>query len=218
MKPSVLIVAGASAVGKTTVSSLLLESGKFELVRSVTTREMRSDSFGSEYIYLSREEFLRRIEAGDVLEHTEYSGNLYGTPKSEIERIFGEGRIPLLILDLNGVRSLSESGEVEACAVYIYDDLSVMERRLRERYLDGFATEDGFEKYKRRTEQNISDYLVIDSYSELFYAFLKNKATPSDSAAELLSIFESFLEGKAKDATENFRVAKILRESARKKQ
>ena len=92
----VLILAGASAVGKTTVGTLLVESGKFELVRSATTREKRDDAFGSEYIYLTRNEFLKLVSDGGVLEHTEYAGHLYGTPRSEIERISGEGRTPLI--------------------------------------------------------------------------------------------------------------------------
>ena len=110
---SCLVIAGASAVGKTTVGTLLVESGKFELVRSVTTREMRGDAFGSEYIYLTRDEFLKLVSDGGVLEYTEYAGNLYGTPRSEIERIVGEGKTPLLILDLNGVKSLSAAEGVK---------------------------------------------------------------------------------------------------------
>ena len=103
----ILVIAGPSAVGKTTVmNEILRQNAGFEYIRSATTRAPRGDVFDLEYIYLSKEEFLERIENGGVLEYTEYGGNFYGTPKSEIERIFSVGKTPVLILDLNGVKSL----------------------------------------------------------------------------------------------------------------
>ena len=98
----VLVIAGPSAVGKTTVMKKILTLyPEFEFVRSATTREARNDSHKSEYIYLSVDEFKKRLSDGKMLEYTEFGGNFYGTPESEIERIFAQGKIPLLILDSN---------------------------------------------------------------------------------------------------------------------
>ena len=90
-----IVIAGASGVGKTTVANLILEKCDFSLVRSATTRPPREDGNYDEYLYLTREEFLSRVENGEMLEFTEYGDRLYGTPKSEIERIVSEGKIPL---------------------------------------------------------------------------------------------------------------------------
>ena len=69
----ILVLAGPSAVGKTTVMKEILEKyPEFEFVRSATTREVRNDSHKSEYIYLSRSEFSDRVEKGEMLEHTEF--------------------------------------------------------------------------------------------------------------------------------------------------
>ena len=93
-----LVLAGPSGGGKTTVMNELVGSDYgFELVRSATTREKRGDGNDGEYIYLSKDEFSGQIKAGKMLEFTEYGGNLYGTPHSEIERIVKEDKIPLLI-------------------------------------------------------------------------------------------------------------------------
>ena len=92
----ILVIVGPSGVGKTTVADKILSSkAEFSFVRSATTRLPRGDGKDSEYLYVSREEFARRVENGEMLEYMEYGDNLYGTPRSEIDRVFSEGRIPL---------------------------------------------------------------------------------------------------------------------------
>ena len=214
---TVLILAGASAVGKTTVGTLLVELGKFELVRSVTTREMRADTFGSEYIYLTRDEFLKLVEDGGVLEYTEYAGHLYGTPRSEIERISAEGKTPLLILDLNGVKSLSAAEGVKPCSLYLYDDLNVMEQRLYDRYLGGAPSVDGLKKFLSRKEQNIADYLEMEKFASFFYRFVKGGSTAEDSAKAILLALSSFENGEKSDLEASLATAGELAESAMRK-
>ncbi len=211
---NVLIIAGPSASGKTTVAQKLLEKGnRFELVRSLTTREVRGDGFDSEYIYTARADFEKSIVSDGVLEYTEYAGELYGTPRSEIERISEGGKIPLLILDLNGVRSLSLRRDIlNPCAVYIYCDYKTLERRLFSRYLGNGKSCEGEEKYNKRMKQNASDFLSIFEHAPAFYAFVDNSESPQGSADVLLSHFEDFLSGKERDADEiNKAAEKIMR-------
>ena len=137
MSVKILIIAGASAVGKTVVASRLMElDPSFRLIRSATTRLPRGDGHDSEYLYYSREEFLSAVKKGEMLEYMEYSGELYGTPRAELVRVSGEGYTPLLILDLNGVESLNNAEGVEPMSVYIYDDINKIEQRLYDRYLN----------------------------------------------------------------------------------
>ena len=161
-----LVLAGPSAVGKTTISDeIMRQNDKFTLSRSATTRAPRGDGHDDEYVYLTRDEFLAAIESGDILEHTEYSGDLYGTPKSEILRAEREGKYALFILDLAGVASLRESEFADdTLFVYIYDTLNTLEERLYARYMDP-PTVDGLTKFAKRKEQNIADYLGFDKHA-----------------------------------------------------
>ena len=75
---AILVIVGPSGVGKTTVANRVVErSPSFEFVRSATTRAPRGDGNDSEYLYLTREEFLGRVNSGKMLEYMEYGGNLY---------------------------------------------------------------------------------------------------------------------------------------------
>lgn len=217
MKKCIILV-GPSAVGKTTVAHAMLEMGdKYELVRSVTTREMRADSFGSEYIYISREEFLHQIEVGGVLEHTEYAGQLYGTPRSEIDRITSEGRVPLLILDLNGANSLYHAEGISPCTVYLYDELDVMEERLRARYISENTSEADQKRYDSRTKQNLVDFSKMEEYESFIYSFVKNCATVECCAKKIDEVYDIFALDTPKNAEETKTVAEALAASAKAK-
>lgn len=199
-------------MGKTTVAHRMLElDDRFEFVRSVTTRPCRADQFDNEYIYITIEEFRRLIETAGVLEHTEYAGNLYGTPRSEIDRITSEGRIPLLILDINGVESLSKNkGDISPCGVYVYDDIDVMEQRLAERYADSIDEPDTQRKLNSRKRQNVIDYSEMPSHEPYFYGFVKNRSSVDTCAENISAVFAAFCNGVAKNAEENITLAGIL--------
>ncbi len=210
----ILVLAGPSAVGKTTVASHLLASGEFALVRSVTTRAPRGDAFDSEYIYLSKEKMQALVKEGGVLEHTEYAGELYGTPASEIERIIAEGKHPLLILDLNGVATLSKREDIRPCAVYIHAPLEVLEARLRARYLDPEKGIIASDKLDSRLKKNREDYASIANCALHFYAFVENSDTPLATASAVRKEFSSFLSGEERDAVKMQKVAQRISESA----
>jgi guanylate kinase len=198
--PELVIIAGPSAVGKTTIAHAILKlDPRFEFVRSVTTRAKRGDSFDDEYLYITREEFLALIPVRGVLEHTEYAGALYGTPRSEVERITREGRIPLLVLDTNGVESVSAIDDIATCGVYIYDDINVMEERLYARFLGDNPTVEGLKKFTSRKEQNIADYKRIYDFSPVFYDFIENDGTVEDAARKVVETYEDFSRGTSRD-------------------
>lgn len=189
----ILILAGPSAVGKTTVmKQILAQRPDFEFIRSATTRAPRGDGNDGEYIYLSRDEFLSRLEQGKMLEYTEFGGNYYGTPASEIERAFSVGKIPVLILDLNGVESLVNGAkDYRAFAVYITADMKTLDERLYERAsVDGFS-EKAMATLNRRKAQNREDFEKISAHKSLFNLVLQNVSV-AECASQILSSFDSF--------------------------
>ena len=217
MKKCIILV-GPSAVGKTTIAHAMLEMGdKYELVRSVTTRAKRGDSFDNEYIYISHEEFLHQIETRGVLEHTEYAGQLYGTPRSEIDRITSEGRVPLLILDLNGANSLFNAEGIAPCVLYLYDELDVINERLKARYISDNTSEADQKRYDSRTKQNILDFSKMEEYESFLYSFVKNCSTVEDCADKVNAIYDAFALGASKNVEETKSVAEALASSARQK-
>ena len=210
----ILIVAGPSAVGKTTIAwEMLKNDDRFEFVRSATTREVRGDSYSSEYIYISREEFEELIRTEGVLEWTEYAGAYYGTPRSEITRIHAAGKIPLLILDVVGVHSLMEKKDLSVCGVYVYDDIRVMRGRIFERYLGNGEDPDGRRRYESRKRQNEEDYKNLPNIIDDFYTLVKNEDTPEEGAKRVAAAFRRFEERIPKDAGENLRLAKEIQKT-----
>ena len=106
-----LVLSAPSGGGKTTIAKLLLQ-GRDDLGYSVsaTTRAKRPDERdGVDYHFLSRDEFERRRDNGEFLEWATYGGELYGTLKSEIERIFAQGRHAVLDVEIEGARQIRKN-------------------------------------------------------------------------------------------------------------
>jgi guanylate kinase len=108
VRPFLLVLSSPSGGGKTTIAKSLLQA-RDDLGYSVsaTTRPRREgEREGVDYHFLAREEFLRRVEAGEFLEWATYAGNLYGTLRSEIDRIFARGRTAVLDIEVEGARQI----------------------------------------------------------------------------------------------------------------
>ena len=210
-----LIIAGPSAVGKTTVAySLIDRDPRFEFVRSVTTRASRGDAYDNEYIYITVDEFRTLISNGGVLEHTEYAGNYYGTPRAEVERILSEGKLPLLVLDINGVGSLTKNAKgLSPCGVYVWDSLDVIEKRLFDRFIGDNPTDDGKRRYESRKAQNRADFSTITDMTDRFFAFVENSGTVDETGRLVEEIFRNFCNGQQRDAEAICRTASKLKES-----
>jgi guanylate kinase len=102
------VLSAPSGGGKTTIARMLLQ-GREDLGYSVsaTTRPKRpGEQDGVDYHFLSRKEFLERQQNGEFLEWATYGGELYGTLKSEIDRIFAQGRHAVLDVEIEGARQI----------------------------------------------------------------------------------------------------------------
>lgn len=106
--PKVFVVSAPSGTGKTTLNTrLMTEFSNVEISISHTTRAMRSNEItGKHYHFVSKEDFQQMIRKGEMLEWADVFGNLYGTSRHEIDRIFAKQHHVLLEIDVQGCRSV----------------------------------------------------------------------------------------------------------------
>lgn len=206
-----LILAGPSAGGKTTVGDkLIAEDGVYSMSRSATTRAPRGDGRDGEYIYMTKEEFGAALNAGDILEHTEYGGNMYGTRRAELDRILSEGKYPVLVLDLNGVESLKSAKlPYPVFAFYLYNDLSVICERLKSRE----AVSSDKSGLSKRMAVNVSDYKSLEGRVHMFDRFIKN-GDLDECLQTVRETLRSLLSGNADYTEESKEIASKLRANA----
>jgi guanylate kinase len=130
----VFVVTGPSGAGKGTLIQLVLPRfAELAPAVSATTRPQRpGERDGVHYWFLERGEFERRVDAGEFLEWVDFVGNLYGTLKSEIDRLRASGKAPLLELETEGAKRVKRRAE-GAVTIFVTAPVDELERRLRER-------------------------------------------------------------------------------------
>lgn len=109
--PRIVVLSAPSGGGKTTIAKAVQDRypDRCGFSVSATTRKPRpGERDGEAYSFLSRDEFQKRVKKGDFLEHAEYAGELYGTLKSEVERVLRSGRHVLLDIEVEGARQVRE--------------------------------------------------------------------------------------------------------------
>ncbi|MBK6765813.1 MAG: guanylate kinase [bacterium] len=133
-----LVFAAPAGGGKTTVIRAVRASHpEWSFSCSATTRPPRpGEVHGQDYYFFSREEFERRIAAGEFLEHEEVHGNLYGTLKIVVDDALAAGRTMILDLDVKGAASIKRFYP-DALTIFIRPpSLEVLKERLIKRGTD----------------------------------------------------------------------------------
>ena len=167
MKKGLLIViSGPAGSGKGTVNAHLLATGDFVYSVSATTRSPRPGEVdGVNYHFITKEDFKNRIENGDMLEHTEYCGNFYGTPKKEAEEVLRSGKNLILEIEVEGAENVKKKFPDAVLVLLLPPSYSVQEQRLRGR---GTETE---EKITERLARAKEEILHARSYDYIVYNF-----------------------------------------------
>lgn len=153
---NVLIVSAPSGGGKSTIVGHLLRTFNcFDFSVSATSRAPRgAEVHGKEYFFLSEAEFKSKVSAGEFVEHEEvYPGLFYGTLKSEVERIWGNGKIILFDIDVMGGMNLKKLYGDKALSLFIAPpSLETLRERLVKR---GTDTPEAIEKRVTKAEKEM---------------------------------------------------------------
>ncbi len=168
------VVSAPSGTGKTTLCANVRQTPDLVYSVSCTTRSIRKgEKDGMDYYFLPREEFEKRVKAGEMLEHADVYGQYYGTPKGPILEHLAAGRDVLLDIDVQGARQIRESQDpkIRASLADIFimpPDLEELRRRLEGR---GTETAKQIEKRIQAADSEMADwksyrYTILSSSME----------------------------------------------------
>ena len=198
---TLFVISGPSGAGKSVLIRRILDDlPAIRFSVSSTTRGPRpGETEGIDYHFISREQFQADIEAARFLEHAQYSGNLYGTNRHEIEEAERLGQDLLLDIEVQGARQLQEKG-VEAVYIFVAPpSFAELERRLRSRNTEDEAA------IQRRLRQSVEDvshvhryqFVIVndnleEAYSRLRSIFVADRSRLSRMEPTLEPILASF--------------------------
>ncbi|MET0284423.1 MAG: guanylate kinase [Polyangiales bacterium] len=193
-----LIVCSPSGAGKTTLTRELLSMfGRLTFSVSCTTRKPRGTEVdGRDYFFTSREDFMRKVEAGAFVEWAEVHGNLYGTTISELDRARSEEKVGIVFdVDYQGARQIKAKLPSAVGVFILPPSMEELARRLRGRATDDEATiQKRFAKAKLEIENyRLFDYLIVNDDLQKSHSRLRSivyaessKTTRLAAAAERL--------------------------------
>jgi guanylate kinase len=161
MAGKALIFSAPSGSGKTTIVHHLLKNNPdlgFSISASTRDRRGRQEENGKDYHFLSPEDFKKKIDNDEFIEWEEvYAGNFYGTLKSEIERVWAEGKNVIFDVDVKGGINLKKYFGDKALSIFVkVPSIEVLKERLKDR---GTESEESLSRrlFKAKFEMTFQD-------------------------------------------------------------
>lgn len=179
----VIVLVAPSGAGKTTIAKrLLADYPKIRFSVSATTRAPREgEEHGTDYYFLTKEEFDQRVKNDKFLEWENYSGNRYGTLRSEVDKLVESGYFPLLDIEVKGALNVQRLYGTDAVSIFICPpSMEVLKNRLSSR---GSESTESLAKRLERAEMEMQyadrfDYSVVNDDLETAYTEIKEIIEP----------------------------------------
>lgn len=161
-KKNLIVLSSPSGGGKSTIARRLMEEfNNLKFSISATTRAKRPrEKENVDYYFLSKSEFEKKIEAGELVEYEQIFGNYYGTLKSEIDEAIDSGKCLLFDVDVNGAESLKKAYPDDSLLIFLAPpNIDALRKRLKRR---GDETEEQIETRIARAESEIAKKKIFD--------------------------------------------------------
>ena len=187
-KGLLIVISGFSGAGKGTLMKKLIENyDQYALSISMTTRAPREGEVdGREYFFSTREQFEDKIKQGGFIEHAQYCGNYYGTPKDYVEQQLNAGKDVILEIEIQGAMKVKEQFPDAILFFVMPPSIAVLHQRLIGR---GTETEEVIaERLQRAEEEAVGieeyDYIIINDNLDTCVKELHDLLTKSHEAIQ----------------------------------
>lgn len=131
--PKIIIISGPSGVGKTSIcEAIFAEIPNISRSISATTRQKRAGEIdGHHYHFLTRDDFVKKIESDEFLEYAQVHDHYYGTLKQNVEEAFRKQQHCLVEIDVQGAKQIQENKDFETVSIFIgLSNLDEIKKRL----------------------------------------------------------------------------------------
>lgn len=163
-KGLIIVISGPAGSGKSTVNKFIREDDDYVFSISRTTRYMRPGEVdGEDYYFVTKDYFMEKLAEDDFLEHAEYCGEFYGTPKSLVYEKIEQGKNVILEIEVAGAMQVKERCPEAVLIMLLPPSFAVQEERLRGR---GTETED---KIRKRLEKTFKEIPLAEKYDYIVF-------------------------------------------------
>ena len=181
-KGLLIVVSGPSGAGKDTIcQKLIKDDSNIWMSVSMTTRKPRPlEKDGVDYFFVSKEDFLNKINNNIFLEYASYNDNYYGTPKDKVEEKLNDGKDVILVIDINGAINIKK---IIPSALFIFimpPDMETLKNRLIGRKT---------ESKDKVVQRFITAYNEVNNYKKYNYVVVNDKV--DDAVNKVKSIIQS---------------------------
>jgi guanylate kinase len=187
-KTKVVFLVGVSGAGKNTILEELLKTGKYKLVISHTTRQPRKnhgvmEKDGRDYHFVDEQEAMRMLQNNEFIEAKIYSGNIYGTSVTEVEKVYEQGKIAISDIEVQGVAEYMNASPNVTPIFILPPDFETWQQRLKVRYAGKEPDQADMQKRMDTAKKELQEALSRDYFEFVINDDLERAVSAVDEVA-----------------------------------